>query len=119
MSDFTKWMLEHHPRVTFLAKARQCTERKGGAPLKAYWKRDGTRQDDPATLEKWRCKTPAHWKFTALKRARFSRDGVMCWRHLYFRAIFGDMDESAATEKLMVKTGYATPEQTLTQRVKS
>jgi hypothetical protein len=40
----------------------------------------------------------------------------MCFSHLYFRAVFGDMDEMAATEKLMVSTGYATPEQTLTQR---
>lgn len=116
MSQLSDWLLTHHPRVAYLKKARQCCERKGGAPVKAYWKRDGTRQDDPEIIEKWRCKTPAHWKFTALKRSRFTRSGVMCFKHLYYRAVFGETEEVEATEKLMVSTGYATPEQTLTQR---
>lgn len=114
MNEFSKWLIANHPRVKHLKTARQCDEMKGGAPVKAYWDRDGKRQTDPEIIEKWRCKTPAHWKFKALKKARFSKDGVMCYRHLYFRAVFGDMDEMAATEKLMVSTGYATPEETLT-----
>lgn len=115
---FREWLIQCHPRVKFLKKARQCTELKGGAPLKAYWAKDGRRQTDEAILAKWRCKTPAHWKFTALKRDWLSSNGVMCMHHLYYRAVFGSMDETAATEKLMVRTGYATPEQTITQRGK-
>lgn len=116
MSPFPKWLIEHHPRVTFLDQAQQCTEMKGGAPVKAYWGGDGYRQTDPEVLEKWRCKVPAHWKFTALKQAKFSKNGVMCYRHLYYRVVFGDQDEMTATEELMVSTGYAKPEETLTQR---
>jgi hypothetical protein len=41
---------------------------------------------------------------------------VVCFHHLYFRELFGDMTETEATEKLMVKTGYVSPEQTMTQR---
>lgn len=115
MSEFSAWVLANHPRVVKLKKPRQCCEMKGGAPVKAYWKRDGSRQDDPAILAKWTCKVPAYWKFTALKRSRFSKSGVRCWKHLYYRAIFGDENEMAATEKLMVSTGYARPDQTITQ----
>lgn len=115
MSQLSEWLLAHHPRVSYVKKAGQCVEHKGGAPVKAFWKRDGTRQDDPEIIEKWRCKTPAHWRFKKLKRS-YARSGLMCYRHLYYRAVFGDTDETAATEKLMVSTGYATPEQTLTQR---
>lgn len=116
MSQFSEWLLQNHPRVTYLKRARPCTEMRGGAPVKAYWKRDGSRQTDETIIAKWRCKNPAHWKFTALKRARYSKNGVMCFSHLYHRAVFGDQNEMEATEKLMVATGYATPEQTLTQR---
>lgn len=116
MSQFRDWLLAHHPRVAYLKKARQCCEMKGRAPVKAYWTRDGRRQTDEAILSKWRCKTPAHWKFTALKRSRFSRSGMMCYSHLYFRAVFGSEEEMTATEKLMVSTGYARPDQTITQR---
>lgn len=114
-NQFAEWLLAHHPRVTRLKKPQQCSEMRGGAPLKAHWKRDGYRQDDPQILEKWRCKTPAYWKFTALKRDRFSRSGVMCFQHLYHRAVFGSQGEMEATEKLMASTGYARPNETLTQ----
>ena len=116
MSRLSEWLIESHPRVRYLKKAQQCTEFRAGAPVKAHWDKDGYRQKDETILSHWRCKKPAHWKFIALKRSRFSKSGVMCFSHLYFRAVFGDMDEMAATEKLMVGTGYATPEQTLTQR---
>lgn len=114
MSQLSEWLLANHPRVSYVKKAAQCVEHKGGAPGKYFWKRDGTRQDDPAILEKWRCKIPAHWKFKALKKSH-AISGTMCFHHLYYRAVFGDTDETTATEKLMVSTGYAKPEETLTQ----
>lgn len=115
MSDFSEWLIQYHPRVTYLKHARQCASMRHGAPLKVYWKRDGARQTDEAIIAKWRCKTPAHFKFIKLKHSRFGVSGTYCLQHLFHREIFGDMDEMEATERLMVSTGYATPEQTLTQ----
>lgn len=112
---FQQWLIDNHPRVSYLKKAHQCAAMKGKAPLKVYWKRDGTRQHDEAVIAPWRCSTPAHWKFVKLKRSRFGQSGTYCYRHLWYRELFGDMDEEYVTEKLMVSTGYATPEQTITQ----
>jgi hypothetical protein len=115
MSQFSEWLIQHHPRVTYLKKARQCAAMRHGAPLKVFWRKDGYRQRDESIIAPWRCKTPAHYKFTALKRSRFGTSGTYCLQHLYYREIFGEMTEMEATEKLMVSTGYATPQQTLTQ----
>jgi hypothetical protein len=116
VSPFQKWLAEHHPRVKHLKAGTRCEAIKSGAPLKAYWKRDGTRQDDQALIEKWRCKATAHWRFTYLKGwPSQGRTARLCFSHLWYRGVFGDMRETEATERQMVKTGYASPEQTITQ----
>lgn len=49
---------------------------------------------DPELRERYRCRRPAYWRFTALRRANFpARSGVYCWSHLLSRGLDGCPEE--------------------------
>lgn len=64
------------PWVTRLPETQDCDGyRWSQMPLAAL--------DSSATMDRYRCRNRARWKFTALADAPFpARDGIYCWQHL-------------------------------------
>ena len=119
LNAFQQWLVDHHPRVDLHWSRRhvgQCAAIKSSAPVRAYWKRDGTQQD-AEVREQWRCSRLGWWKFSALpmESNTFNRSGEYCYLHLWTH-LFHDMAEEEATERLMMETGYAKPNETITQK---
>jgi len=114
--DFAKWMREKHPRVKYLEKGQPCealTTSRGN--LKMYF-HPLTKVREEAQ-RKARCRNTAHWRFTYLKNNwHRGETKVFCLTHLVYFGVFSNPDEERATERQMVKTGYALPKETRTQR---
>lgn len=89
------------PWVTRLKKPQPCRSLVR-APGKAYY-------GDPDVVAAYRakhaCKSPAYWKFRALKRS-YAEDGVYCWAHLIFHGVYGDSMESDRTGRWLSRHGY-------------
>jgi hypothetical protein len=81
--------------VTRLDQAQQCEGFLARTPLKALYAMGGK---PPVGLDNYRCKLPAYWRFTALKKSH-ARDGVYCWLHLVYRGLYGDTLEEARTHR--------------------
>lgn len=96
MNARRKAFLESLPYVKYLVKAQPCTGFMNKTTLKHLY---GTAEQ---RAQKPRCKVPAHWKFTALKKS-WAKDGVFCPSHLFSRGLYSDMDEMARTEKYVEK----------------
>ena len=89
--------METHPGVTRLKTAHQCEGWKSGTSMKAL--REGRAP---------KCKNPAYWRFVPLKRKSmgFIEPRHLCWSHLIYNGVYGDMDEDARTRRWLVRRGY-------------
>lgn len=95
------------PWVRYVEKPRACSCWRSGTSMTTFWAiRNGTA--DAALRAKWACKNTAHWHFTALKKS-FPDTGVYCWAHLMSRAVFGDGDEEARTNRWYYSHGVYCP----------
>lgn len=83
------------PWVNYVKDAHQCDSLRNGTPLKAVFSMYGRPPVDQAP---YRCKTPAHWRFRALKRS-YARDGIYCMSHLIYRCLYGDTAECNRMER--------------------
>lgn len=92
MSKLRVLFLKSLPFVTYLSRGRQCEGFMSHTSLKHVFGTDEQRAKRP------KCKNPAHWKFTALKKST-ADSGVYCQSHLFSRCLYGDMDEEKRTEQ--------------------
>ena len=78
-----------HPGVRRLKRARECEA----------WMFRSTKAIREGRVR--RCKNPAYWHFTPLKRKYMdnTEPRYLCWSHLYHQGIYGDMDEEERTER--------------------
>lgn len=83
-----------HPGVRRLKTAHQCQGWKAGTTWKKL--REGRAPQ---------CKNPAYWHFTPLKwkRIGFTEPQYVCWSHLVNGGLYGDMDETARTERWLAR----------------
>lgn len=91
--------IERIPWVRRLPEPVPCTGRKSGTPMKAMYSMYGK---PPAGLDGYRCKVPARWHFTALKKSR-ATDGDFCFNHLIHRGLLYDQDESVRLERWLAR----------------
>lgn len=83
-------LLKRVPWITYLDKAKSCDGvRWNKVPLKAIYPMNGKPAEG---IEKWRCKAPARWKFTALRKkdsgGMRSTSGTFCRVHLHQQATY-------------------------------
>lgn len=51
----------------------------------------------PPSRDRYACRSPARWTFTALPQSKAS-DGVYCWSHLLSQCLYADLSETFRLE---------------------
>lgn len=96
---YRRELVAMHPAVTGLKRPHECTGFMANTPLKAIYEMGGK---PPVGLDNYKCKNRAYWKFKNLKRGwKQGRVDYYCWSHLMHRGYWGDMDETARTERFL------------------
>jgi hypothetical protein len=76
-------VLARCPWIARLKNSRPCDGLTWGkVPLKALYAWGPKRQNPPTGTDKYKCKKPARWRFTASKRYD-AKSGTYCWSHLW------------------------------------
>ena len=83
------------PWIKRLKKPMRC-DSYVRAPLSLYFDNKSKRATKHETLEEYRCKRPAYWKFTGAKR-NWQPTGHHCWSHLM--SILFSMEEEERYKK--------------------
>lgn len=82
------------PFVFYVDERRQCDGVCWSrVPVRAVWHPKTHRRQPLSMLDPYRCRTPAHWRFKALKKSR-SKSGTYCMSHLVTQCIYDPHEEA-------------------------